>query len=335
MNNSSRTLVLAGAIACLLQAGCASHKLIASAPQQSQPVTVEFTEGQLLGWTEVPASAYFVPDSQMIITGQLGQVGNVPDTGRPAWLVALAAASAVMGGGGGGGGPGGAGKIDLHGLEDAVRINLTARATEQTKRLLATERYASYFAASAAPAPSLLSAFTSVILTYVNDSDAVLFVIIKASLTDSSAGRVAWGTRYFASSGTPRPVVGEGSWAEMGSAGIERALAPYLARAIEFMLADVSRPRARDDENLYTVQSRFPYLRQCMRVVGYKLHEDEQSIYFAPRIHDSMAFSGIHVLDKSVTEFRKAADGDVGIAGLKMLECEMPETANAPESTPN
>ena len=86
------------------------------------------------------------------------------------------------------------------------------------------------------------------------------------------------------------------------------------------MLSDISNPRARDDDRLYTVQGRFPYLKDRMQTVGYKLDEDDQSIYFAPKIDDSMVFSGIHVLGKSATKYRKARKGDAGAAGFRVLK---------------
>lgn len=315
-----RVPFLVTAILCFLQAGCSSYALINAAPDQSRPVVVEFTEGQLLGWTEVPVAAYFVPESQLIIVGQPGQVGNVPDTGRPFWISALGAASAIMGGGGTGGGPGGGGKIDLQGSEDAMRINLTSHANRITRQLIAAGYYGNHFAASDTPSLPVLSVFTTAILNYLNDTDAILFILLKASIEDASSRSGTWETRYFVTSGKALPVVGDGSWAELGSDGIESALAPDLKRAIIFMLSDVSSPKARDDKELYMVRSHFPYLKERVQTVGYKLDEDNQSIYFAPKIDDSMVFSGIHILDKSVTNYRKAAKGDVGLAGFKVLE---------------
>ncbi len=305
---------------CFLASGCSSYGLIEPAPVQPHPVVVEFTEGQLLGWTEVPTTAYFVPDSQLIIVGQPGQVGNVPDTGRPAWASAIAVAGTIMGGGGTGGGLGGAGEIDTEDLEDAVHINLTAQAKQATHELIAAGYYADSFATSESPSLSVLSVFTTVILNYVDDNDAVPFILLKARLTDSNAESKIWEARYFVSSGKPLPVVGDGSWAELGSDGIESALTPDLKRVIQFMLSDISSPRLRDNNELYRVQSRFPYLKERMQTVGYMLDEDEQSIYFAPKIADSMVFSGIHILSKSVTDYRKAVKGDAGVAGFRILK---------------
>lgn len=311
---------LVTAMLCLSLAGCGSYGLINAAPGQSGPVTVEFTDGQLLGWTEVPATAYFVPESQLIIVGQPGQVGNVPDTGRPLWLSAIGAASTIMGGGGTGGGPGGEGKIDLQGSEDAMRINLTSRANHITRQLIATGLYADHFATSEVSSRSVLSVFTTVILNYVNETDAIMFVLLKARLTDISSRAKNWEARYFVTSGKILPVVGDGSWAQLGADGIESALAPDLKRAITFMLSDISSPRVRDENELYMVQGHFPFVKARMQTVGYKLDEDDQSIYFAPKIDDSMVFSGIHILDKSVTSYREAAKGDVGFAGFKILK---------------
>lgn len=315
----ARTQFLVASFLCFVLTGCSSYGLISAAPEQSRPVVVEFTEGQLLGWTEVPANAYFVPESQLIIVNQPEQVSNVPDTGRPGWVSATMAAAVLMGGGGTGGMVlGGTGKINLEGMEEAARINLTSLATHMTREIINTNQFADFFVTSKAPSLPVLSVFTTVILTYVNDSDAIPFILLKASLSDSSGKSEVWATRYFVSSGKPLPVTGKGSWAELGSAGIESALAPDLKRSINFMLSDISSPKVRNDNELYMIQSRFPYLKGRIQIVGHILDEDSQSIYFAPKIDDSMAFSGIHILDKSVTKYRKAIKGDGGIAGFRV-----------------
>jgi hypothetical protein len=77
------------------------------------------------------------------------------------------------------------------------------------------------------------------------------------------------------------------------------------------MLRDVAEPYVRDDADMTIVEGDFPYLKQRVQMLGYKLTEDEKYIAFVPKIGDVMTLSGVNVLDKSTIVVRPARPGDV------------------------
>lgn len=291
--------------ASVVLAGCATFNMTKPAPTQPQPVAVEFTAGELSGWSDLPIGTYRVPDSQVIISGH--QKGGA--SGMLFGVVGVAIQHAANQSGG---------KKAIADAEQILRITLTEDARATTRTLLANPAYAGKFREKDAAEGPVLSVATAVVLNFVNDTDVQPFVVLKASLRDPRKPKdKGWNTRYFASTTAPRPLAGDNSWLADDGVALRAAIHTDLARALEFMMRDIQAPHPRDDAALQLVQAQFPYVKPRLQTIGYKLAEDDQAVYFVPKLGDIITFAGVNILARSAIVTRPAEKGD---APFKVVE---------------
>jgi hypothetical protein len=289
--------LLAALTSAALITGCASFEKTKPAPSVGQTIAVDVTAEELSGWTDLPTGTYRVPNSQVIVSGhQKGGAAGVL-FGVLGVMVQGAINSSI-------------GAQSVKDVEDALRIDLTASAGEATRELIASGRFGTAFSSAPESASAVLTVNTALIATYVSDTDVRPYVLLKASLRDANAKDAKWSTRYIASLGDARPLVGEGGWTSDGGQPLRSVVQANLRRAVEVMLADVASPYARDDQRLTTVQGGFPFVKQRLQTVGYQLAEDDASIVFIPKLGDVLVFAGVNVMDKAVTTYHPAAKDD-------------------------
>jgi hypothetical protein len=131
-----------------------------------------------------------------------------------------------------------------------------------------------------------------------------------APRANAAERKALWTTRYLASTGAARPLVGAGSWTDSDSAPLKDAILISLEQAVRVMLQDVSKPFPRDPNNLTLVQGNFPFVKPRLQMTGMQLSEDEHYVVFAPRLGDVLVFAGVNILDKSVITYRPATKDD-------------------------
>jgi hypothetical protein len=297
VNRLRMARVTAVGVVALALGGCASHEFTKPAPHQTQAIVVKYTSDDLSGWTDLPIGTYRVPNSQVIISGHQKGGGIGVLFGPVGVAVEHAAGS-------------GAGKAAVKTSEDALHITLTSEAQEDVATLLGSAAFAGKFTLAPDPAAPVLSISGGVALTFVNDTDARPYVVLRTKLLGPKATGASWTTRYMASVGPPRALAGDDSWTSDGGAALKAAVSAELIRALQVMLTDVSTPFARDDGSKTLVESYFPFARRRYQVVGYTLTEDSDSISFVPKISDGMVFAGVNIMDKSVTTSRAATKDD-------------------------
>lgn len=281
----------------LMLTGCASFKMTEPAPVQAGVVKIQYTSNDPSSWSELPPGVYRVPGSQVIISGhQKGSVIGV--IFGPFGVLAQSAINSSIG------------KGKTHNIEDALRINLTAEEQKITAALLTDANLGGKFTLQDSNNPTSLSVDTSVIINFVNDTDVRPYVLLKATLKDATAHKQIWSTRYIAAVGKARPLSGENSWTSNNAAPLKENLSLSLKSAIGIMLNDISSPAPRDAKKLTTVEAEFPYVKQPIQIMGYKVAEDEQSIAFIPKLGDMVTFQGVNILDKQVTVYRAATAND-------------------------
>lgn len=285
-------LIVAGP---MMLGGCASFDLVKPAPPQPQPINVVYSGEGPSGWTDLPIGAYRVPESQVVISGY--QKGNI---GFLFGVVGVAMQDAVQTE---------IGRSAVSNVRDALRVELTGRAQRISELLIGSGQFGEAFSTTPRSGAPVLAVNPYVVITYVNDTEVRPFAILKATLR-GPANNTLWTSRYIASAGKELPLEGDQSFTADNGALLQATIAKDLETAIKFMLADVAAPRIRDERKLIYVETRAPFMKQRLGMVGYEIGEDDGSVVFAPKIGDGMVFAGVQILDKSVTTFRAATTAD-------------------------
>jgi hypothetical protein len=272
-------------------AGCATYDRTKAPPAEAGPISVQYSSTGASGWSDLPMGAYQVPNSDVVISGhQKG--GGFGMLFGAAGVLAESAVEAHQG------------KSAVSGAQDALHIDLASQADRLTKDALASGRFGGAFTATADANGAALQVDPYTVLTFVNDSDVQPYVVLKASL------KGGWSTRYISSVGAPLALAGDGSLTANGGERLKAVLDTELKHAVDAMLDDVARPRARDENKLLYVETGVPFVRWHMGVVGYELSDDGQTLVYAPKIADAVVFSGVYVVDKSSVTIRPATPKD-------------------------
>ncbi len=292
---STLTQKLAIAIVCLSLTACATYERAKPAPAMSGSISVKVNDDTLSGWSDLPIGAYKVPESDVIVTGhQRGHVAGVLFGVVGQAITHMANSNSAAAG--------------VSNVEQILRIKLSDRTRGEIENMIAEQPLAAKF--SMQPGDAQLDVSSALLLSYVNDTDVRPFVVLKVALKGTD-DRPSWETRYFASTGQARPLEGADSWTANDGEPLRTVMAANLRQAVKVMLNDVAQPYTRNDRYMMVVEADFPYLRQRMQILGYKLMEDEKYIAFVPKVGDVMVLSGVNVFDKSVTVYRPAKADDV------------------------
>jgi hypothetical protein len=294
---------LAGLTLAAQLTGCASFEFTKPAPAQKQPVTLKLSGEEMSGWTDMPIGVYRVPESQVVISGhQKGQAA-----GMLFGLIGVAVAHAANAG---------AGADRVKDAERLLKIKLDEPIQAEIDRLLADRAYARYFVKDERSGSTRLLLTPALVLSYVSEDAVRPFVVIRATMPGTE-GKPLWTTRYIASSGEARPLLGNGGWLEAEAAELKRVVRANVALAMATLARDVSQPYRRDEGHLTMVQGHFPFVRPKLQTVGFTLNEDERYLTYVPKLGDALVFTGVNVLDKQFIKSRPAAKED---AVIKVVE---------------
>jgi hypothetical protein len=285
-------------VACALLAlsGCASFEFTKPPPAQQRPISIKSAGDELSGWNDLPLGVYRVPESHVIISGhQKGQAA-----GMLFGLVGVAIVHAVNAS---------SGADAVKTAEQSLRIKLHAPLEAAIRQVTASPEYASTFTAAEEPGQMKLLVTPALVLSFVSEEEVRPFVVLKASMVGSDP-KPLWTTRYIASTGAARPLLGENGWLRDDAAELQKYLQANLQLAMRTLARDVSKPYPRDEGKLVVLQGNYPYIKQRLQTVGYPLDEDDRYLTFIPKLGDLLVFAGVNVFDKSVIKFRPATKED-------------------------
>lgn len=296
------------ALLALLQlAGCASFEFTKPAPAQQQPITLKVSGEELSGWTDLPLGVYRVPDSHVIISGhQKGQMA-----GLMFGLIGVAVAHAANAG---------AGADAIKTAEQQLKINLNNQLGASVQRIAANEGFVRQFTVADRAGSNKLMLTPALVLSFVDETRVRPYVVIRASMIGLD-GKPQWNTRYIASTGNARALLGGDGWLDNDALELKKNVQANLDLAVRTMAADVSKPFPRDETKLTMVQGHFPYVKQRLQAVGFQLTEDDRYLTFIPKLGDVLVFAGVNIFDKDVIKYRAASKED---AAFKLVEEEAP-----------
>ncbi|MNV25081.1 hypothetical protein D3C71_1161640 [compost metagenome] len=285
---------------CLSLGACATFDRAKPPPAVAGPVTVTVNNDQLSGWTDLPLGAYRVPESDVIVGGHQRGNAGVAMFGLLGLGIAHAANSNSSAAG-------------VSNTEQILRIKLADQTRNEIEATIGKKLLADKLTTE--PSPTQLNVSSALLLSYIDDIQVRPFTILKVQLSGADK-RHLWETRYFASTGEVRPLVGTDSWTSSGGDPLKAAAATSLQRAVKVMLNDIAQPYTRDDNQMTIVEGGFPHLKPRVQIRGYLLVEDERYIAFVPKTGDASLLSGVSILDKAAIVYRPANSDDVGFKVL-------------------
>jgi hypothetical protein len=299
----SGRILLASIVAALATASHAEPVQVAPTPSalaeavggipEAPPITIKYSGAGASGWSDVPAGAYRVPNSSVIISGH--QKGG--GVGLIFGAVGVLAQSAVNSD---------VGKSAVGSAQDALQIDAAALATEVTQKVLESERFSRKLAlATNADHPSL-SVLPFVAITFVSDTEVRPYVVLKATLQAGTSGGATRTTRYFCCEGRPAPLTGDNSLTANNGEALKQLVASEMETAINVLFSDVVSPYPRNDGAMYFAEGNFPYMRNSIKVKGYNLGDYQDYSIFALKASSLITYAGVHIMDKSVVAYSAA-----------------------------
>lgn len=273
------------------------------APRAEGPTQVEFSTNPVSKWTDLPLGTYRVPNSDVIISGH--QKGGA--TGLLFGVIGITIQHSVNAHNG---------KEAMASAEQALTLSIDEEAKSKLQAAMADPAFASTFSTDAT-GDRKFEVMGSVVLSFTSATDVQPYVVLRVKLLKNGKSKL-WTTRYIASQGARKPLVGEGSWTADGGAVLRPHVSSLLDLAINTMLKDIATPYPRDEASLTTVRGYFPHVNKPLQVVGYKLSEDDGRMLFLPNMGTTVVFAGVNILDtSSLISHKPMVKGD---AVLKLLK---------------
>jgi hypothetical protein len=304
------SFLLALASAPLL-AAAGNPKATMVAPSFDGPTQIGFSTDQVSKWTDLPLGTYRVPNSDVIISGhQKGGAAPMLLFG----LIGMAVQSGINAGNG---------KEAMASAERALTFSIDEEAKAKLVAALADPAYAGKFTVDTT-ADRRFDVTGAVVMSFANELEALPYVTLRVKLMGKGGKSKLWTTRYIASSGARRPILGAGSWTENGGEALRPQVSTLLDLAIQTMLKDIATPYPREEASLTNVHGFFVHVNKPLQVVGYKLSEEDGRMLFLPKLGTSIVFAGVNVLDTASVWQQPAGKKD---RPLKLLKPDDPTLA--------
>ncbi|MFZ2754045.1 MAG: hypothetical protein WAZ48_11430 [Lysobacteraceae bacterium] len=281
------------------------------APSIDGPTQIGFSTDQVSKWTDLPLGTYRVPNSDVIISGhQKGGAAPMLLFG----LIGVAVQSGINAS---------HGKEAMASAEQALTFSIDEEAKAKLAAALADPAYADKFTVDATP-DRRFDVTGAVVMSFANELEALPYVTLRVKLMGKGGKSKLWTTRYIASSGARRPIVGAGSWTENDGEALRPQVSRLLDLAIQTMLKDIATPYPREEASLTKVHGFFVHVNKPLQVVGYKLSEEDGRMLFLPKLGTSIVFAGVNVLDTDSVWQQPAGKKD---RPLKLLKPDDPTLA--------
>lgn len=294
-----------------LHALAGTPKATLVAPTFEGPTQVEFSTDQVSKWTDLPLGTYRVPNSDVIISGhQKGGAAPMLLFG----LIGVAVQSGINAS---------HGKQAMASAEQALTFSIDEEAKTKLQAALAEPFYAGKFTGDATP-DRKFEVTGAVVMSFANQLEVLPYVTLRVKLMGNGGKSKLWTTRYIASTGPRRPLVGDGSWTDNEGAALRSQVSKLLDIAIETMLKDIAAPYPRDEASLTNVHGYFTHVNKPLQVVGYKLSEENGRMLFLPKLGTSIVFAGVNILDTDSVWQQPADKKD---RPLKLLKLDDPTLA--------
>jgi len=283
-----RNLVLViAASAVVMTAQAQAGQGQSAATQPPPPTTIVYPDKGPSGLTDLPMGAHRIPDSNVIISGHQkgGMLGPIFGVFG---MLAQSAANAE------------AGREAVGNARDGLRFDIAAKAAEITRGVVAGDAYGGKFTLSPGAGGGTLSVVPYVVISFVNETDARPYAVLKATFNSGLPGASPRTTKYFCCEGAALPLAGENGLSENNGERLKALLAAELETAIHVMLLDRSQAYSRDNRAKVSAEGYFPFVGKKFKVKGYELGRYEDYSLF--EIRGGNVFAGVHIAEQSSLE---------------------------------
>ena len=259
--------------------------------QAPSPTRIVYSDEGMSRMNDLPMGVHRIPDSNVIISGH--QKGG--GIGMLFGVVGMAIQSSANASGG---------TARVRSVEDDLRFNATAKATELTGAIVADGKFGQRFTLQAAD--STLNVVPYIVITFQNETEVRPYIVLKTKLY-TPADQSPKAQKYFCCEGKALPLSGPNGLAENGGAGLKTLLAAELDTAIRVMLQDRSQPYPRDKQSRIVVNGYLPFVGKPFKMKGYDLghYDDYALIDFTSGM---LVFGGVNIAERwSVPTPRQAS----------------------------
>jgi hypothetical protein len=282
-----RKLMLAAIAGAVIAAPAAAAPEVGDAPAQApSPTRIVYVDEGMSRMSDLPMGVHRIPDSNVIISGH--QKGG--GLGMLFGIVGVAIQSSANASGG---------TDRVRNVEDDLRFNATAKATELTNAILAADgKYGERFTLQAAD--STLNVVPYIVITFQNETEVRPYIVLKTKLY-TAADQSPKAQKYFCCEGKALPLSGPNGLAENGGAGLKTLLTAELETAIRVMLQDRAQPYIRNKDTRITVNGYLPFVGKPFKMKGYDLGKfnDYSLIDFTSGM---LVFGGVNIAEPGSLE---------------------------------
>lgn len=256
------------------------------APAQApSPTRIVYVDEGMSRMSDLPMGVHRIPDSNVIVSGH--QKGG--GIGMLFGIVGVAIQSSANASGG---------TAKVRNVEDDLRFNATAKATELTGTILADGKFGQRFTLQAAD--STLNVVPYIVITFQGENEVRPYIVLKTKLY-TAADQSPKAQKYFCCEGKALPLSGPNGLAENGGAGLKALLTAELETAIRVMLQDRAQPYTRDKETRITVKGYLPFVGKPFKMKGYDLgHYNDYALIDFPS--GLLVFGGVNIAEPGSLE---------------------------------
>lgn len=290
---ASASALTAQAAAAQAAAGAAPTQAPPTTAPTTPPTTIVYSDKGPNGMSDVPMGVHRIPDSNVVISGHQKGGGIGMLFGLAGMLIQSSANAAT-----------GTGKV--RNVQDDLRFDVTAKATDLTGTILADEKYRQLFTlATKAGSGGTLTVVPYVVITFEGETDVRPYIVLKTKLSTGAPGESPKTIKYFCCEGKPLPLSGENGLAENNGAGLKELLMSELDTAIHVMLLDRSQAYPRNDQAKIAVNGYLPFIGKPVKWKGYDLgrYNDYSLVEFRGGM---IVFSGVNIAEPSSLEITPA-----------------------------
>ncbi len=279
----------------LILSGCATFDYQKPSPVQPEPIAVSITDDKYDSAWDVPLGIYEVPDTSIIISGHQKGDGTGGFFGVLGILAGSSSDAAQ-----------GKEKVAQAALDNLPLKRITETAFETA---ISSSPLKSRFSFGVKTDVAQLKIASALLLNYISDEDILPFVVLKAELIDSKGGKL-WSMRVFASGDRAMPLVGDVSWTANNAQPLNEVVSRGLKKAAYYLLTDMADPYPRKEQQKVLVETNVPFVKNKVRMVGYRLTENSDTLVFVPSAADANVFAGMNIFAKSLLSVRPAQSSD-------------------------